>query len=84
MASPREVCDLNTQFTEHSVTTNEDQLLKNNSTRSVILCPFNTFEKVNQDKLIEECEELMEDKDVMIRFGVMVRELDRAYEKFNN
>ena len=26
----------------------------------------------------------MEDKDIMIRFGINCRELDRAYEKFNN
>ena len=26
----------------------------------------------------------MEDKDVMIRFGLKVREIDRAYEKYNN
>ena len=26
----------------------------------------------------------MEDKDVMIRFGIKVREIDRAYEKYNN
>jgi hypothetical protein len=26
----------------------------------------------------------MEDKDIMLRFGIKVRELDRAYEKFNN
>ena len=26
----------------------------------------------------------MEDKDRMIRFGIRVREIDRAYEKYNN
>ena len=26
----------------------------------------------------------MEDKDILLRFGIRVRELDRAYEKFNN
>lgn len=30
------------------------------------------------------CAPLMEDKDIMLRFGIRVRELDRAYEKFNN
>jgi len=34
--------DLNTEFTEHSINTDENQLLKNDSSRSVILCPFNT------------------------------------------
>ena len=32
----------------------------------------------------EICAPLMEDKDVMIRFGIKVREIDRAYEKYNN
>ena len=26
----------------------------------------------------------MEEKDIMIRFGIKVREIDRAYEKYNN
>lgn len=34
--------DLNTEFTECSIQTHENSLLKNDSTRSVILCPFNT------------------------------------------
>ena len=35
--------DLNTEFTEHSIGANSDTgLLKNSSTRSVILCPFNS------------------------------------------
>ncbi len=34
--------NLNTEFTEHSVNTTENELLRNNSTRSVILCPFNS------------------------------------------
>ena len=35
--------DLNTEFTEHSIGAASDAgLLKNSSTRSVILCPFNS------------------------------------------
>ena len=35
--------DLNTEFTEHSIGAASDTgLLKNSSTRSVILCPFNS------------------------------------------
>ena len=34
--------DLNTEFTECSIMTHDNSLLKNDSTRSVILCPFNT------------------------------------------
>ena len=34
--------DLNTEFTECSLQTHENSLMKNDSSRSVILCPFNT------------------------------------------
>ena len=34
--------DLNTEFTEWSIQTHDNSLLKNDSSRSVILCPFNT------------------------------------------
>lgn len=38
----RKAEDLNTEFTEHSINSNENTLMKNNSSRSVILCPFNS------------------------------------------
>jgi len=38
----RDQFNLNTEFTEHSVTSTQDELLRNNSSRSVILCPFNS------------------------------------------
>lgn len=79
--------DLNTEFTEHSIGAASDTgLLKNSSTRSVILCPFNSRQAdvAEQDRLPEICAPLMEEKDIMLRFGIRVRELDRAYEKFNN
>lgn len=40
----RKAEDLNTEFTEHSINT-ENSLIRNNSSRSVILCPFNTQDK---------------------------------------
>lgn len=83
----RSPCDLNTEFTEHSIGAASDTgLLKNSSTRSVILCPFNSRQAdvTEQGRLLEYCLPLMEDKDIMLRFGIRVRELDRAYEKFNN
>jgi hypothetical protein len=59
--------------------------MKNDSSRSVILCPFNTQTgDKTADKIIAMTEGLMEDKDVMIRFHPRVRELDRNYEKLNN
>lgn len=83
----RDPYGLNTEFTEHSIGANsENELLKNNSTRSVILCPFNSRQAdvAEQNRLPEYCAPLMEEKDIMLRFGIRVRELDRAYEKFNN
>lgn len=38
----RKADDLNTEFTEHSINTMENSMMRNNSSRSVILCPFNT------------------------------------------
>ena len=77
--------DLNTEFTECSVMTHENSLLKNDSERSVILCPFNTQTgDKTADKIIAQAEGLMADKDFMIRFHHRVRELDRNYEKLNN
>lgn len=59
--------------------------MKNDSSRSVILCPFNTQTgDKTADKIIQMSAGLMEDKDVMIRFHPRVRELDRNYEKLNN
>ena len=67
--------DLNTEFTEHSIGANSDGgLLKNSSTRSVILCPFNSRQAdvAEQDRLPEICAPLMEDKDIMLRFAIRV------------
>lgn len=77
--------DLNTEFTECSIQTHDNSLLKNDSERSVILCPFNTQTgDKTADKIIAQTEGMMEDKDMMIRFHQRVRELDRNYEKLNN
>ena len=65
--------------------THENSLLKNDSSRSVILCPFNTQTgDKTADKIIAQSANLMRDKDLMIRFHPRVRELDRNYEKLNN
>lgn len=76
--------DLNTEFTEHSINNTENDLLKNNSSRSVILCPFNTQSGALKSTIYEDNKDLFIDKDIVIRFNVRVRELDRQYEKFNN
>lgn len=76
--------DLNTEFTEHSINSNDNTLMKNNSSRSVILCPFNSQAGADAKSIYEEVESLIIDKDMVIRFNARVRELDRQYEKTNN
>lgn len=38
----QEQYNINTEFTEQSVNSIEDELMRNDSSHSVILCPFNT------------------------------------------
>ena len=84
MQGKRKADDLNTEFTEHSINSNDNTLMKNNSSRSVILCPFNTQAGAQAKSIYEQVESLLVDKDMAIRFNARVRELDRQYEKFNN
>jgi serine/threonine protein kinase len=73
----REAGDLNTEFTEHSINSDENTLLRNNSSRSVILCPFNTQTGAQAKSIYEDIKDLLEDKDMILRFNVRVREMDR-------
>lgn len=75
--------NINTQFTEFSIVTTQNSLMKNDSTRSVILCPFNSANNIKS--ILDDIDhDLIEEKDIMIRFHVRVRERDREYEKYNN
>jgi len=57
--------------------------MKNDSTRSVILCPFNSAGNIKS--ILDDIDhDMIEEKDIMIRFHVRVRERDREYEKYNN
>jgi len=69
--------DLNTEFTEHSINSNENTLMKNNSSRSVILCPFNTQAGAAAKSIYEDIRDMLVDKDMAIRFNARVRECDR-------
>lgn len=73
----RQADELNTEFTEHSINSNEDELLRNDSSKSIILCPFNSQAGANTRPLQELIKDMLEDKDVMIRFHARVREQDR-------
>ena len=47
--------DLNTQFTEHSIANSElDTMMKNNSTKSVVLAPFNSREGIDQERMLRD------------------------------
>lgn len=51
--------------------------MKNNSSRSVILCPFNTQAGAAAKSIYEDIIDMLVDKDMAIRFNARVRECDR-------
>lgn len=68
-------------FTEHRLDTTQNSLVRNRSTKSVILAPFNstlTHESEDSD------EPPMYKKKDVIKFGVKVKDIDRQYEANNN
>lgn len=67
-------------FTEQNIDSTLNELSKNNSTRSLILAPFNS--SVSD---IEEAKDYKaKDKKEIIKFCAKVRDIDRQYEKNNN
>jgi len=78
-------------FTEHFLDTksNSSCLLKNASTKSIILAPFNSTisdEEEEEEKEYEwpsEVKKLIINKKI-IKFGAKCRDLDRQYEQNNN
>jgi serine/threonine protein kinase len=75
-------------FTEHNFESIYSTL-KNHSSKSIILAPFNSTMSEESNSNLElmlaekEMQELMEDKQRVLRFSKKVREIDRQYE-FNN
>lgn len=67
-------------FTEHRLDSTQNSLVRNRTTKSVILAPFNsTLTHISEDddpKLYKKAK--------MIRFGVKVKDIDRQYEANNN
>ena len=83
-------------FTEHALDSTKNALLRNNSTKSVILAPFNSTrtkmdpaefeEELDESQLIpplEIDEDMIYDKKV-IKFAARVKDMDRQYEMNNN
>lgn len=73
-------------FAEHmSLNSTQNSLVKNVSTKSVILAPFNsTRTHIDEDfHLKDSIQDLMVDKKVF-KFAPKVKEVDRQYEANNN
>ena len=58
--------------------------MRNLSSKSIILAPFNTTKSNFNAKLDNEIQELMIEKHNVIKFGIRVREIDKNYELNNN
>ncbi|CAI2366178.1 unnamed protein product [Moneuplotes crassus] len=72
-------------FTEQRLDSCEDELLKNVSTKSIILAPFNSTKTHLSDKLHESVEDNIFEKWNVLKFDVKCRELDKEYERnFND
>jgi hypothetical protein len=71
-------------FTEQLIDS-MDETLRNASTKSVILAPFNSsISERSRGGLAEEVKHLMESKKDMIKFAARCRDQDRQYEINNN
>ena len=67
-------------FTEHKLDSTQNSLVRNHTTKSVILAPFNST--LTHES--EQSEPPMYKKNKIIRFGVKVKDIDRQYEANNN
>jgi hypothetical protein len=58
--------------------------MRNLSSKSVILAPFNTTKSNLHDLMTQTIKDLMVEKHQVIKFGIRVREVDKNYELNNN
>ena len=81
-------------FTEHALDSTQNALLRNCTTKSVVLAPFNsTRSKLGEDILDENGEQILPPLDIdrnmlldkkVIKFNARVKDIDRQYEMNNN
>ena len=71
------------EFTEQDLETVQNELIRNHSTKSVILAPFNSSASDINAKIPSYIKKLIVSKD-KIKFGPRVREVNRKYEENNN
>ena len=68
-------------FTEHKLDSTQNSLVRNRTTKSVILAPFNsTLTHMSSDYK----DPVVIKKNKIMRFGVKVKDIDRQYEANNN
>ena len=72
-------------FVDAMLDTNENSILKNAETKSIILAPFNsTKSNIETDnEILEEIKDMLHEKGI-IKFAPRVREIDMQYEVNNN
>jgi len=68
-------------FTEHHIDTSLNELTRNDTSKSIILAPFNSTQTDRSIEIINPKEIRVKDS---IKFGAKVREIDRQYERNNN
>ena len=71
-----------TLFTEQNIDSTQNELMRNNTDKSIILAPFNTTQDGSKNFLLVDIE--IYEKDEIVKFGPQVRDADRQYEKNNN
>ena len=71
-------------FTDRNLNSTQHALLRNLSSKSVILAPFNTTRSHMMEMLNKSIQELIVEKHMVIKFGMRVKEVDRNYECNNN
>jgi len=70
-------------FTEQDLETVQNELLRNHSSKSIILAPFNSSASDVDASISPEIKWLILSKE-KIKFGPKVREINRKYEENNN
>jgi hypothetical protein len=58
--------------------------MRNLSSKSIILAPFNTTKSNLNETIANEVKELLIDRREIIKFGIRVREINKNYELNNN
>jgi len=72
-------------FTDRNLNSTHHALLKNLSSRSIILAPFNTTKsKLSELAYTQTVQDMMIEKNLVLKFAMRVKEIDKNYEMNNN